>query len=691
LLALVALLASGLTGVAHATPDATAARAGVAPSAPIGRGWTAVPPGARGVVSRALGGGGRAHPALEIDPEFEALTELTAPDATPYDSYSEAIAVQGRTIVVGNNGVEIEGHHNEGAAYVYEEGPDGWAGATLKAELTASEATSGTEVGHGVAIYGSTIVLGSYESGSGGGAAYVYEEPEGGWKNATQTAKLTPSDAVNGDGFGNAVAINGRTIAVGAPDGNSHEGAVYVFSEPAGGWVDTTQTAKLTASDGAANDDLGYSIAMSGKTVIAGAEGDDNHRGAVDVFTEPAGGWVDATQTAQLTTTRVSEHEELGYSVAMSGSTIVAGAGGQNNERGAVYVFTEPAGGWKTSDAYAAELTASNGEVADYLGNGVAVFKNTVVAGAPNRNEGEGVAYVFVEPAGGWATTDEPTAELTPSNGAEGDEFGYTVAAGGPIAVGALEADEHLGSVYLFHPAVTSSTMSLSLSPSSIPADGKSTTTGTLTIRDAHGNPVAGEALEARSTNHHELFGPIEETATPGTYSVKIVSSTTPGSATITLRDTSVSSAPSASATLTETPLSATTATTTATSPSNTFTLTSRRASTAGTITLTVKVPGAGTVNVLGTHENIGASASALLQPGPGRFDWGRSSATAAKAGVLRLTLHPNAAGRHLLLRHATRGWALNVRLWVTYTPAGGSSRSVRSTVRVLSGRRSRG
>ena len=629
---------------------------------------------------------------LRVDPEFQQVAELAPSGRTSQDSFGEAIAVQGRTIVVGNNGGEVNGHPDEGAAYVYEEGSNGWAGATLKAELTASDATSYTELGHGVGISGSTIVLGTYEGFSAPGAAYVYTEPQGGWADATQTAELTSSDRVNGDGFGNGVAIDGSTIVVGAPDRKGHEGAVYVFSEPAGGWVDATQTAELTASDGGAGDDLGYSVAVSGKTVIAGAEGDQSGRGAIDLYAEPAGGWTDATQTAQLTVSGAQAHEELGYSVAISGSTIVGGAYGHEGGRGAAYVFTEPPGGWKTSDVVAAELTASNSQPGDGLGNGVGVYRNTVVAGAPYRNGDEGTVYVFLEPAGGWASSDEPTAELADPNAHTGDEFGYTVAAGGPVVVGAINALARLGSAYVFHPTVTSSTVSLALSPASIPADGHSTTTGTLTVNDASGNPVAGESLALHSTNHQELFGPIHETTTPGTYSFTIVSSKTPGSATIAVTDTSVSPSVSASATLTETSLASSGAAgavaPSSSAPSNAFTLSAEAPSGTGALTLAVKLPGAGTVTVLGTHENIGASASSLLEPGPHRFDWGRATATAAAAGVLELTLHPSAAGKHLLLRHRRRGWALHVRLWVTYTPAGGTPRSAASTVRILAARR---
>ena len=92
-----------------------------------------------------------------------------------------------------------------------------------------------------------------------------------------QQAKLTGSDSGAFDGLGFSVAISGGTVVAGAPFASSgpkaNQGAVYVFTEPAGGWANETQAAKLTASDGAASDELGSSVAVSGGTVVAGAPG----------------------------------------------------------------------------------------------------------------------------------------------------------------------------------------------------------------------------------------------------------------------------------------------------------------------------------------------------------------------------------------------------------------------------------
>ena len=92
-----------------------------------------------------------------------------------------------------------------------------------------------------------------------------------------QQAELTASDGGEGDRLSYSVAISGTTIVAGAPfakvGSNAHQGAAYVFTMPASGWASAKQTTKLTASDGAANDELGSSVAVSGATVVAGAPG----------------------------------------------------------------------------------------------------------------------------------------------------------------------------------------------------------------------------------------------------------------------------------------------------------------------------------------------------------------------------------------------------------------------------------
>ena len=73
-----------------------------------------------------------------------------------------------------------------------------------------------------------------------------------------------------------------------------------MFVKPAGGWASATETAKLTASDGAVNDNLGSSVALSGDTIVAGAPTRGPGVGAAYVFVKPAGGWASTTETAEV-------------------------------------------------------------------------------------------------------------------------------------------------------------------------------------------------------------------------------------------------------------------------------------------------------------------------------------------------------------------------------------------------------
>jgi hypothetical protein len=188
------------------------------------------------------------------------------------------------------------------------------------------------------------------ESGgyAGPGAAYVFVGPPGGWASGTETAKLVASDGARGDGLGGSVAISGGTVVAGAwganVSGHVDEGAAYAFVKPAAGWADETQKAKLTASDGAGGNALGDSVAIEGDTIVAGADGADSARGAVYVFVEPAGGWANGVQTAKLTASDGATFDTFGRSVAKDGDTIVVGAPeAEINgifDQGAVYVFS---------------------------------------------------------------------------------------------------------------------------------------------------------------------------------------------------------------------------------------------------------------------------------------------------------------------------------------------------------------
>ena len=344
---------------------------------------------------------------------------------------------------------------------------DPWVEA---AQLTASNGAADYDLGHSVAVSpdGTIVVAGApyatVGSTSGQGAVYVFQEPASGWASGTQVAELTASDGVYYDTLGWSVAISqdGSTIVAGAYGKSDYQGAVYVFEVSLGGWASRTQVAELTASDAAAEDYMGASVAVSsdGTTVVAGAYGQNDYQGEVYVFKEPPAGWANDTETAELFASDVLAFSYLGASVAVTpdGTFVVAGAYGKGNSQGAVYVFKEPASGWAAGVQFA-ELVVSDGAAGDRLGSSVAVSSDgtTVVAGADGAtvgsSSGQGAVYVFA----GWLNGTQPF-ELTASDGAAYDSLGSSVALspdGATIVAGAPDANvggvNYKGAVYVFN------------------------------------------------------------------------------------------------------------------------------------------------------------------------------------------------------------------------------------------------
>ena len=323
-----------------------------------------------------------------------------------------------------------------------------------RVKMVASDAAAGDHFGWSVAIDGDTVVIGAYSKDDDTGAVYVLRASDG-----AQLAKLTASDAAAGDLFGYSVAIAGGTIVVGAYYKSSGTGAVYVFEKST--WGTYSQVAKLTASDAAAYDYFGSSVAIDGDIIVAGAWGDDDggsQSGSVYVFEK---GWLGSTygQVAKLTASDASSSDHFGRSVAIDGGTVVVGASGDNYfDYGAAYVF-RTTDGWTTHTEF--KLTAADAGEDDHFGCSVAIDGNTVVVGAyDDVNDAASQwssAHVFRTDDGG--ATYVEVAKLTPE--AEYDGFGVSVAISGEtVVVGAYRKEAHRGAAYVYRPSDDGATYS---------------------------------------------------------------------------------------------------------------------------------------------------------------------------------------------------------------------------------------
>lgn len=420
-----------------------------------------------------------ASPALSAQYSFLEAATLTASDSVAgrNDQFGLAVAISGDTLVIGKPAQA--GGGTPGAVYVFEKPAAGWTSATEVARLTASDGVIGDALGRSVAIHGDTIVAAAPGAAIGGqtrrGAAYVFVKPSGGWISTTETAKLVAANGASGDQLGFASAVAGNTIVIGSAivdvSGVTDQGAAYLFVKPAGGWVDSTETAVLTASDGAALDGFGFSAAASGDTVVIGSSGEDlgsGRPGGAYVFVEPVGGWTTTTETAKLTPSDGALGDLFGVSVAIDRGTIVVGADdadiGANPFQGAAYVFERPDSGWAESNE-TAKLTASDGATGDAFGF-VAIRGDRVVVGAHSADVAgtmnQGAAYLYTRPAGGWINATE-SVKLTADDGASRDGFGFAVTiTAGTVIVGAPKRGRP-GNAYVFDAPISSLTCDSSL------------------------------------------------------------------------------------------------------------------------------------------------------------------------------------------------------------------------------------
>ena len=390
---------------------------------------------------------------VTVDPLFVSEAKVTASDAAAGDWFGNSVSVSGDTAIVGVRYDDDTGV-DSGSAYVFVRSGASWS---EEAKLIASDGAADDWFGYSVSVSGDTALVGAFLADVGvkgeQGAAYVFVRSGGTW---SEQQKLTASDGAAGDRFGYSVSVSGETTVVGAlmadVGGEVEQGAAYVFIRSGGTW---SEQQKLTASDGAAGDWFGVGVSLSGETAMVGARqhdvGANGDQGSAYVFVRSGAVW---SEQQKLTASDGAASDWFGGSVSLSGDTAVVGARqhdvGANGDQGSAYVFVRSGAVWSEE----VQLTASDGAAGDEFGYSVSVSGDTAVVGAPDHDVGangdQGSAYVFVRTGAVWSKAQK----LTASDGAAGDEFGYSVSVCGDTAVvGAPNDDDggsSSGSAYFF-------------------------------------------------------------------------------------------------------------------------------------------------------------------------------------------------------------------------------------------------
>lgn len=349
---------------------------------------------------------GAAYVYARLTRSWVQMQELIPADGAASDWFGSAVAISGNTVMVQSPEAEVGGNPLQGAVYVFERSGTAW---TQVQKLTASDGATSDYFGNSIAIDGDTAMIAAQSASVDGkarqGAVYVFTRQAGTW---TQTQKLVADDGAADEYFGSAVSLSGSTAIVGASgatvNGNIDQGAAYVFVGTNGNF---TQTAKLTADDGAAGAIFGRAVAVTGDEAIVGAPGAFVGQATAPqagTVPEPAGAayvfygaGTDWRQVQKLSASAPVGDGDFGISVALARKRAVVGADGQfwsgDAHPGKVYLFAKSGGSWQQRLKLSADDPNPFGE--NFYGVSVGLSGNTVIVGAPGYDNSVGAAYLY--------------------------------------------------------------------------------------------------------------------------------------------------------------------------------------------------------------------------------------------------------------------------------------------------------
>ena len=323
------------------------------------------------------------------------VAKITADDEKTYAEFGYSVAMDGEYMVIGARN-DYDDVAQTGSVYVFKRNSD--ESVTQLAKLRASDGGNDDEFGHSVTIDGDYLLIGARHDDDGennSGSAFLFKRYAD--DNISQIAKLKAEDPGNGDEFGWSVGIDGNYMIVGAYRDDvqaTDTGSAYLFKRNSD--ENVTQVAKLVASDRESHDLFGNAVAIHGNYVLVGANGDDTiskDSGSAYLFKLESNNSV--TEVMKITPDDAGNIDYFGRSVAMNANHIVIGAYGDNSYMGSAYLFERHENGSVTQLDKFDGFDAQDG---DRFGWSIGLDGNQVVVGAYN-NKDKGSAYLFeIEP-----------------------------------------------------------------------------------------------------------------------------------------------------------------------------------------------------------------------------------------------------------------------------------------------------
>lgn len=342
---------------------------------------------------------------------WTVVKTLLPSDGASADLFGWSVGIDGNTIVVGARFADINSYNNVGAAYVFERNYGGLNNWGQVKKIRPQTLGNSDYFGDSVDISGDTIVVGSpgdqdsTMTASTVGSAHVYERNYLGAENWGLVSMLTPPELEGFDEFGDSIAIDGDSIAIGVPgddDTISDGGAVYIYNRDSSDYKVWNKSFKITTTDADQSADFGSSIDISGDLVIVGSPNNKGRAGRAYIFYRNTETQAWGSQKI-LNPTENFSGSEFGYSVSIDGDTAVVGADLFSSTLGAAggaFVFSRDQGGtglWGQTQTLVPSIPYLSFQW-PFFGMSVAVDGKTITVGSPGdytKGAEAGAAYVY--------------------------------------------------------------------------------------------------------------------------------------------------------------------------------------------------------------------------------------------------------------------------------------------------------
>ena len=275
-------------------------------------------------------GAGSAYVFERIAGVWTQRVKLMAPDAATADAFGFAVGVSGDAILIGASLDDITGvGQNAGSAHLFRRNGGTWLHS---AQLLASDGNAFNRFGAALAISGTNVLVGAQAADQGAGATYAYNISNG---SATFQSRFVTNDRGATDAFGSAIALDGDTALIGAPQHSGTigtlAGAAYIFTRSGGNWL---QQLKLVEPATLAGDKFGFSLALSNNVAVVGAPSASagcQGCGAASVYQRFGANW---SRVSRLLAADAAQFDNLGTAVAATTEGAVLGAPNANDPGG---------------------------------------------------------------------------------------------------------------------------------------------------------------------------------------------------------------------------------------------------------------------------------------------------------------------------------------------------------------------